>query len=189
MISCRYHAPFCQTLGVVLLLVCLPHPLTLCQNNGPAYQRLVEEEDIREAVIRKQMEDWITHGDKNEAMARHDIDKRIAKTFNFRVFFVSISNQDPSDALITRLQDIDRIVKRVSASEISKTQRTPVMDRVTGQRGIIFTAGKIRWLGQDSVQVQGGYYCDGLCAAEIVFEVSRQGGKWAVKKKKLQWIS
>ena len=140
-------------------------------------------------MIRYQMEDWIKQGDDSEAKAKDDVEKKIAKMFNFRVFFVSLNNRDPSDTFVKRLRDIHRIVRKVSASEISKTPRTPVVDRVSGQRGIIFAADEIRWLSDDSVQVKGGYYCDGLCAAGIVFEVSREGDKWVVKNKKLRWIS
>lgn len=188
MISLRYDTLSCRVLSFAVLLLCLP-TLALCQNRDPVHDRIAEEESIREAVIRKQMEDWITHSDDSEAKAKDDIEKSVAKLFNFRVFFVSINNQDPSNSLVKRLQDIHRIVKKVSASEISKTQRTPVIDRVTGQRGIIFAADKIRWLKDDAAQVEGGYYCDGLCAAGIVFEVGREGGRWVVKNKKLQWIS
>jgi len=188
MISLRYNTLSCRVLSFAVLVLCLP-TLALCQNRDPVHDRIAEEESIREAVIRKQMEDWITQGDDSEVKAKDETEKSIAKVLNFRVFFVSINNQDPSDTLVKGLQDIHRIVKKVSASEISKTQRTPVVDRVTGQRGIIFAADKIRWLRDDAVRVEGGYYCDGLCAAGIVFEVGREGGKWVVKSKKLQWIS
>jgi hypothetical protein len=93
-----------------------------CQEISPASQRSTYEQDIREAVIRKQMEDWIKSGDKNEAEAKDNDEKAITKMLNFRIFFVSVDGEDPSDEFLARFKDVHRVVKKVSDSEIGKAQ-------------------------------------------------------------------
>ena len=179
--------PMPRTAGIVLIL--LITSFVTCQTVSAANRRLADEQDIREAVIRKQTEDWIKGGDKDEAQAKDADEKAIAKMLNFKIFFVSINDKDPSDDLIRQLRDIPRIIKKLSASEISKSWRMPVVDKASRQRGIIFSADKIRWLGTDSVEVEGGYHCDGLCGAGIRFRLKRENGKWLVKSSKMEWIS
>jgi hypothetical protein len=159
------------------------------QQSTPASQRSADEQDIREAVIRKQMEDWITSSDKNEAEAKDDDDKAIAKMLNFKIFFVSVDREDPSDELLARFKDIPRIVKKVSGSEIGKVQRMPVVDKSSEERGIIFSAGKVHWRSKNSAEVKGGYHCNGLCGAGLRFRVKRENGKWIVVSSKMEWIS
>ncbi|HSZ64556.1 MAG TPA: hypothetical protein VK828_22350 [Terriglobales bacterium] len=160
-----------------------------CQPNTPASQRSTDGQDIREAVIRKQMEDWIKSSDRNEAEAKDNEEKAIAKKLNFRIFFVSLDGEDPSDEFLAKFKDVPRIVKKVSDSEIGKVQRMPVVDKSSGERGIIFSADKVHWRSKDSAEVEGGYHCDGLCGAGLRFRVKRENGKWIVKSSKMDWIS
>jgi hypothetical protein len=102
---------------------------------------------------------------------------------------VSINGKDPSDDLVKRLQDIPRRIKKVSASEISKQWRMAVLDKGTGERGIIFRADAIRWVSEDAVEVEGGYHCDGLCGLGVIFTLRRQGGKWVISSERMLWIS
>ncbi len=135
------------------------------------------------------MQDWIRGGDRSEREAKDNSEKEIAHLLNFRFFFVSINGKDPSDDLIKRFGDIPRTIKKVSASEISKKQRMAVIDKATGARGIIFSADGIRWLDADSVEVEGGYHCDGLCGAGVTFKLRRENGKWVLKSAGMRWIS
>ncbi len=160
-----------------------------CQQSMPASQRSADEQDIREVVIRKQMEDWIKSSDKNEAVAKDDDDKAVAKRLNVKIFFVSVDGEDPSDELLARFKDVPRIVKKVSGSEIGKVQRMPVVDKSSGERGIIFLANKVHWRSKDSAEVEGGYHCDGLCGAGFRFRVKREHGKWIVISSKMEWVS
>jgi hypothetical protein len=160
-----------------------------CQNGAFPQQKAKDEQNIREVVIRQQMEEWIKSGDKNEAEAKDKSEKAIAKMLNFRIFFVSVNGRDPSDDFINKFQDLPRVIKKVSASEISKAWRLVVIDKSSHQRGIRFSADEIRWLGPDSVEVEGGYHCDGLCGAGIKFEVRRENGHWLVTGSRMEWIS
>lgn len=69
-----------------------------------------------------------------------------------------------------------------------KGPHTPT-DLTTGIKGIIFEAGKIRWLSKIAAEVEGGYYCGGLCAASNTFQVRQENGNWVVKSSHMNWIS
>jgi len=151
--------------------------------------RSKQEDDIREAVLRKQMLEWFRGGDKSESEAKTKTEREVARYLNFKIFFVSVGKKDPSDDFLKRFADFPRVVKRRSEAEISKQERMPVVDRKTRERGIIFYIDSIRWLNDTSVEVEGGYHCDGLCGAGITFKVGFANGKWVVKSEAMKWIS
>jgi hypothetical protein len=159
------------------------------QGSPDAVTRAASEEDIREAVLRYQMEDWIRTVDKDEAEAKNQADKEAAQHYNFRIFFVEISGNDPSDDLMKRFVGVPRIVKKASNSETHKTAGMPVVDRESQERGIIFSADDIRWLGRNHVKAEGGYHCNGLCGAGYTFDMRFEKGKWIVRKARMNWIS
>jgi hypothetical protein len=148
-----------------------------------------QEDDIREAVLRKQMLEWALEGDKGESDAKTKTEKEIAHNLNFRVFFISVGKMDPSSDFLNRFADIPRVVKPHSDAKITKEWRMPVIDKKTHEHGIIFYADSIKWLSRTSVEVEGGYHCDGLCGAGITFDVHFEKGKWAVKGERMKWIS
>ena len=150
--------------------------------------RRVDEEAIYALVIRSQMEQWIRDGDKNEAEAKDASDKAIAKRLNFIIFFVSVNGGDPSDAFMKRFDDLPRTIRKASSEVPDKGPHTPV-DKSTGKTGIVFEAEKLQWRNKDLAEVQGGYYCGGLCAAGITFTIKRENGKWVIKSSHMNWIS
>ena len=139
------------------------------------------ESDIREAVLRRLMRDWVQSADKSDAESKAQTERGI--------FFVSVNHKDPRDDFLKRFQNIPRTVKKISASKISKGFPMAVVDKETQERGIVFRADGIRWLGKTHVEVEGGYNCDGLCGAGFTFDVWLENGEWIVKKQKTNWVS
>jgi hypothetical protein len=158
-----------------------------CQEAATKKQ-VAEEEDIREAVIRHQMRGWISGSEESLAKAKEANEKAVAKEMNFKIFFVSVNSKDPTDDFIKQLQNIPRTIKKASASETIEWIHA-VVDKATGQRGIIFSADAIRWKSKNSVEVEGGYYCDGLYGAGMTFKLRLVNGKWIVKSAGMRWIS
>lgn len=173
----------------VCFLAVLRSTPSLGQQAQEAAKRSALEDDIREAVLQRLMQDWAHGGDKNEADAKDRIEKGVAKELNFKIFFVSVNHKDPTDDFLNRFQNIPRTLKKVSAAKISKGFRMPVVDRKTQQHGIIFSADSIRWLEETHVEVQGGYHCNGLCGAGYTFDLELENGKWIIKKEIMNWIS
>jgi|HubBroStandDraft_6_1064221.scaffolds.fasta_scaffold635894_2 hypothetical protein len=159
------------------------------QSSEPATSRTQQEDDIREAVLRSQMLEWIKGEDEGVKAAKSASDREIAEHFNFKTFYVSVDEKDPSEDFLTRFKDIPRSVKKLSESEIDKRYRLTVVDKKTHKPGIIFYVGKLEWKKSDSVEIKGGYHCDGLCAAGITFRLKLVKGTWIIEERRTNWIS
>jgi hypothetical protein len=72
---------------------------------GPADSKLGAgaEEDIKEAVLRKRMMEWVASGDRSEKEAKTKTDREIASFLNFPTFFVEVEKKDPGEAFLKRL--------------------------------------------------------------------------------------
>lgn len=173
------------TFAIFVLSLCSP---AAAAQSAKEKLKFASEDDIREAVLRYQMEGWTTNADAGEREATDKTDKEIAARLNFHVFFISINEKDPSDSFMERFKDFHRTVKKASFSKVEGWRNT-VVDKSTGEAGIIFNADKVLWRGPDSVEVEGGYFCDGLCASGETFKLRRKHGKWIVTGTKMHWIS
>lgn len=142
--SRKSHLLFLAHISWVITSIFLFNLVSAGQRSAPTSHRSTDEQEIREAVLRKEMQDWIRDGDKAEAEARDKTEIAIAKMLNFGIFFISVDDKDPDDDLMTKFKDVPRVVKKVSASKIGKGQPMPVVDKSSGQRGIIFSAGSVR---------------------------------------------
>jgi hypothetical protein len=130
--------------------------------------RVVQEDDIREAIFRYEME---------------------AHRFP-EVVFLSINNQEPSDAFMRRFSDVELSVKNWSAiAPSTKPLQRWISDRETGKPGVALSVGKITWTSNYRVIVAGGYYCGSLCAGGGDFYVVLKDGRWVVEKFDIKVIS
>jgi hypothetical protein len=175
-----------RSYAVAVFAVCTLFATTLFAKNP---RTLAAEDDIREAVLRFQMTGWAEESDKSVTAAKDETGKAIAKELNFKVFFISINGGDPSDAFMKRFQNFARRVERQSRSEVDKQQRNAVVDKATGEKGIVFRVDKVKWDGANSAEVDGGYFCNGLCASGQTFKVQRKNGIWTVTGSAMHWIS
>jgi len=137
--------------------------------------RAKAEDDIREAVFRYQF----THN----CWGRPE-----------KVYFLSVNDKDPSKAFMRRFRGHKPPVKPVSKCRIDKNlvpgrPKTAVIDRETGDRGLIFKTEKIKWLNATKVAVEGGYYADGRGASGNTYTVEMKKGRWVVTKDDMKWIS
>jgi hypothetical protein len=169
--------------GVTTLLLSFPLLCTCVygQSKSESEDRIVQESQIREAVIRLQMEEWSRNMDSYEAQAKEPWEKETARGLNYKVYFVRIKGKDPSDQFVKRLSNIPRVVKKASLAQTRASGSAGVLDRQTHETGIIFSADAIRWLGSDFVEADGGYYCGGRCASARTFAVHLEAGKWTAK--------
>jgi hypothetical protein len=131
-----------------------------------ADKRAAQEDDIREAIFRYEMKDRAS------------------------IIFLSINNQDPSDAFMRRFSDVKLSVKKSSA--IAPSKKPPqrwIYDRKTGKPGLALSVGKITWTSDHGVIVAGGYYCGILCAGGGDFYVNLRDDLWVVEKFHVKVIS
>ncbi|MGC3992134.1 MAG: hypothetical protein QM796_21060 [Chthoniobacteraceae bacterium] len=137
----------------------------------PRGNRLGEEDNIKEAVFRYLFGDNAS-GQQNTVAA----------------YFISVNgDKDPDDAFLARFAKHIPPVKKESAS--SRGEGSVVLDKATGQHGLSFYLGGIRWVSDSKVEVDGGYYEANLSASGNVYEVVHTAKRWVVTKNTMTWIS
>ncbi|PWT93274.1 MAG: hypothetical protein C5B55_04795 [Blastocatellia bacterium] len=147
---------------VCLLLLVLFFPSLSGSANRQA-QKAEVESDIREAVLRYLFE--------------HEAQQQKPYT---KVLFISIEKKDPDDKFIARFKDHTPPVKKGSESELS-SDIGGVRDKKTGEGGILYRVGGIKWINEHEVEVDGSYYVANLFAGGCSYRVVQDGSKWIVK--------
>lgn len=127
--------------------------------------RTSAEDDVRETVFRHQL------GDSHRG-----------------IYFLQVEDaKEPSSYLLDRLSDTKCRIKPLSAAQ--KGGMDGVVDRETGERGMIFRVDAIRWIDETKCEVEGGYWADGLAADGNVYQVELKDGIWTVVGEEMLWIS
>lgn len=85
---------------------------------------------------------------------------------------------DPDAAFMKRFAGNTPPVKMSSECDLANEVR----DKKTGERGVVFCTGKIRWISETEVEVQGGYYEGNLSASGGGYRVKKVNGKWTVEE-------
>ena len=137
------------------------------------------EDDIREVVIRHQMEEW-ARNDEYQGAGQGRQESAEAKQLRHRVFFISISDKDPSDGFMKRFQNFPRKVKKRSGALLPTPAGGWVEDRETHLPAVLFSADEIHWTSASDVEVRGGLHCASSCGHWDSFIVHLDGGKWKV---------
>ena len=131
-----------------------------------------QEDDIREAVFRWQFDHsggWL---------------QQETKAYYLQV---GENDNDPSDELIKRFSGHKPPVRKGSACNANI--RTGVLDKQTGERGLILRVRSIEWQSDSEVKVLGGYYEGGRSASGNTYTLKNKNGKWEVTNDKERWVS
>ncbi len=75
------------------------------------------------------------------------------------------------------------------ASDSKRGPGLEVIDRKTGEKGVILRVESIKWISAIEVEVQGGYSQSGLSASGNIYTVKKKNGKWSVAHDKKTWVS
>ncbi len=94
------------------------------------------------------------------------------------VFFLSVDEANPSDALLTRFAGRRPPVKKVSES--LSQQYEGIYDKETGKKGILFRITSIKWVSETEAEVEGGHYTGPLAASGHVYKMRFENDKWVV---------
>lgn len=94
---------------------------------------------------------------------------------------------DPSKELMDRFAGNKPPVKKWSDSQLSP--ELGVVDKASGERGLIFETGTIKMLSRTQAEVTGGYYEGNMSSSRSTFTVVKQSGKWVVVREKRERIS
>jgi len=106
-------------------------------------------------------------------------------------YYIGISNdRDPSDDFMKRFVKNKPTVKKISKSIIfQKDLGYRVIDRETGQEGLIFRITSVRFLNDEMAEVKGGYYEASLSSSENTYQLVQTGKTWKVIKDTCNWQS
>jgi hypothetical protein len=106
-------------------------------------------------------------------------------------YYIGIYNDlDPGDDFMKRFVKNKPTVKKISKSIIvQKDLGYSVIDRETGQEGLIFRITSIRFINDEMAEVKGGYYEAGLSASGNTYQLIRAGNTWIVIKDVCNWQS
>jgi len=139
---------------------------------GADQARQLQEDDIREAVFRWQFDHNVS-GQQKRA----------------KVYFLSVGEKygDPSDEFLKRFADNQPPVRK--RSECTADAGKGVLDKKTGEQGLVFNVTRIQWKSDTEVEVEGGYYEAGLSASGNIYTLKKEQGKWKVVNDKLVEIS
>ena len=74
------------------------------------------------------------------------------------------------------------------ASAANSSVPTGVQDKQTGERGLIFHLGGIRWISDTEVEVDGGYFEASESAAGSTYFLTKKDGRWIVEREEMHWI-
>ena len=111
---------------------------------------------------------------------------------NAKVYFLSLldpvkkQHEDPADGFMARFAGHHPRVAKASAANSAGI--TGVQDKQTGEHGLIFHLGDIRWISDTAVEVDGSYYEASESAAGSTYYLKKQEGRWVVQRDVMHWI-
>jgi hypothetical protein len=143
-------------------------------NSSAPVERAAQELDILEAVFRYQFD----HNASGHRLTEFDY------------LFLSLANErslpkDPPASLLARFKEYVPPVEPASGADIHA--RSGVHHKQTGGRGILFFLTNIRWIDDNTVEVDGGYRSG--CVSDDTYRAERRDGMWVVVNDDLHWIS
>ena len=118
-------------------------------------------------------------------------------------YFLSVGgpdDHDPDDAFMERFSGHQPPVKPVSEATLSGAAQPgsalaaapfpgQVIDRRTGQPGLILRVSRLTWLSESEARVEASTFAHGLAARGLLYHVAREGGRWVVGEGVLDWIA
>jgi hypothetical protein len=67
--------------------------------------------------------------------------------------------------------------------------RGGVIDPATGDPAVTIGVRSIKKIGEDEFDMEGGYACGFLCAAQFQFRVRKGANGWRILSENMLWIS
>jgi hypothetical protein len=116
---------------------------------------------------------------------------RLAKRYSWsKTVLVCVDFSDPEDLLLDRVSQISMVCLKPCHFGVSDPRnRGGVIDPVTGDPAVTIGVRSIKKIGEDEFDMEGGYACGFLCAAEFQFRVRKDANGWRIVSENMLWIS
>jgi len=162
------------TMGLEPLRVAFTLLIALATIGGWGCQKATETPEDRDDDVRVAVYNYMF--DKYMPELQADVE----------IYYLAVgSRSDPRSDLIVRFKDHVPPVKKVSAS--SRLGTGGVHDRSTGQKGVVFNIGSLKWIGEKEAIATGGLYQGGESAASSTFHVEWLDGEWVVSEEDMDY--
>jgi hypothetical protein len=135
-----------------------------------------QENDIREAVFRYQFEHNVS-GQKGHAHEYYLSITEVGSSFG----------RDLPGSFMKRFVGHRPPVRKFSDCRITSDGR--VVSKHSGRTGLLFMTGRITWLSDTTVTVNGGYYEGNVGSSGSPYTVANEAGAWRVVKDQMTVIS
>ena len=145
-------------IAIALFAGCASPPSTELVTKLPGELSKIEEDIIELLIREKEHVPW----------AKGD--------FRVNVIFLSIEGKDPTDALVSRLNQYRPVV----AASVGKGSVDGVFHPQTGERGEGVAYSNIRWKSRYSVELDFNHFIAGLAGNFGKGEVAFENGSWKV---------
>jgi hypothetical protein len=154
-----------------------------------ALRRLGGDPLLREAVHRYQFEKY---NEDNEQQVDYYF---LSSGWQKEPSGTRKQRKDPPGKFLERFADQSPKIKPASMADV-KGRRPPlpnspspaVVHKKNGKSGLIFGVDSMRWVNNNTVEVQGNY-CGKTFAAGSTYRVKRSNGEWIVAKAEPRWIT
>ena len=93
---------------------------------------------------------------------------------------------DPEQAILDKFARERILIRKQSACTVASFG---VFDNASGKRGIELKLGKITWVSESEVTIEGGYFEANESGSGNIYRVRKIGDKWKVVDDQLSWIS
>jgi len=125
--------------------------------------------------------------DVREAVYKYMFDKYMPELqADVEIYYLAVgSRSDPRSDLVERFKGHVPPVRKVSAS--SRLGTGGVHDRSTGQKGVVFNIGSLKWIGEKEAIATGGLYQGGESVASSTFHVEWLDGEWVITEEDMDY--
>lgn len=130
--------------------------------------RQANENDIRETVVRYQIQRWKTAAGS---------------------YCIKIDDKDATKEFLERFSSLP--VKPASQCKSKRVDpvMTVVVDRTTKKQSVIFDIGQPHWVSDHEVNVGGGYFCASQCMAGGTYHLVYESSHWVVKNYAIHFMA
>src|SRR5687767_3692312 len=98
-----------------------------------------------------------------------------------KIVFLCQKGKDPDKSIALRLSDCGMPVRPQSRSTVKRY----VVDKVTGEPGVILNLNALKWRDNSRVVIEGGYYQNPRGVLKAIFTLERSNLGWVVEKVEL----
>lgn len=156
------------------------------------FHKLSKQREIEQLIregLRAEKAGQSQTDDIREAVFRYLFDHNgSGQQKNAHAYYLGVGEKadDPTDQFMKRFSDHRPPVRKRSSCSSGDDG---VRDKITGEQGLIFHVGSIKWISDTEVEVYGGHYEGTLGASGHTYMVKKENGKWKVTEDKLDWLA